>query len=163
MVNAKEHPRHKGYFITPCGDVYYVNGYKYRKSQEALCKQLSKDGYLRVKVFGQYRGLHRLLAETYLEKGEHHTQVNHKDLNKANNSLSNLEWCTQRENLLHAMRGNVHNMGICPVTAIPLEGAVGHYFPSQSAAGRAGFTQANIAKVLVGDRPRHKGFFWVKS
>jgi hypothetical protein len=43
--------------------------------------------------------IHRLVAETFLQ-GEGH--INHKDGNKQNNNLSNLEFCTSRENLRHA-------------------------------------------------------------
>lgn len=46
--------------------------------------------------------VHRLVAETFLEKPEGKTEINHKDGNKLNNNINNLEWVTQRENLIHA-------------------------------------------------------------
>ena len=47
---------------------------------------------------------HRLVAETFLQKIEGKSQVNHKDLNKLNNKLSNLEWCSHKENIDHSRK-----------------------------------------------------------
>ena len=47
--------------------------------------------------------IHRLVAETFLEKPEYAEEVNHKDGNKLNNNVENLEWVTQRENNIHSI------------------------------------------------------------
>ena len=46
--------------------------------------------------------VHRLVAETFLDKVPGKTVVNHKDCNRLNNAVSNLEWCTPLENTQHA-------------------------------------------------------------
>ena len=51
--------------------------------------------------------LHRLLAETFIPNPDNKATVNHIDGNKENNSLDNLEWCTQSENNLHAIKNNL--------------------------------------------------------
>ena len=51
--------------------------------------------------------LHRLLAQAFLHKPEGKDHVNHKDGNKLNNSLSNLEWCTHQENMVHAYKAGL--------------------------------------------------------
>lgn len=47
--------------------------------------------------------VHRLVAETFLGVPDGALEVNHKDGDKLNNNLDNLEWVTQKENLIHAM------------------------------------------------------------
>lgn len=46
--------------------------------------------------------IHRLVAETFLENPENKLEVNHKDSNRANNSVDNLEWVTKSENIQHS-------------------------------------------------------------
>ena len=58
--------------------------------------------YLRVTLYpsGKTYTVHKLVATTFLEKGDA-TQVNHKDGNKENNRVSNLEWCDGSWNSKH--------------------------------------------------------------
>ena len=51
------------------------------------------------------RYIHRLVAIAFIENVYNHPQVNHKDENKANNQVSNLEWCSDSYNLSYGMRG----------------------------------------------------------
>ena len=60
-------------------------------------------GYKKVKLRG-YDGktkmysVHRLVAETFIPNPHNYPQVNHKDENKSNNNVDNLEWCTAKYN-----------------------------------------------------------------
>lgn len=51
---------------------------------------------------GSVRRIHRIVAETFLPNPNNLTDVNHKDGDKSNNKLDNLEWCDRSDNIKHA-------------------------------------------------------------
>lgn len=59
-------------------------------------------GYKQVNIDGQLKYIHRLVAEQFIPNPKRKPQVNHKDGNKLNNSITNLEWVTISENIKHA-------------------------------------------------------------
>lgn len=63
---------------------------------------MSNSGYKMIRTQNKDWYLHRLLAEHFIPNPENKPQVNHIDGNKLNNSLDNLEWVTQSENMRHA-------------------------------------------------------------
>nr|DAV06100.1 MAG TPA: homing endonuclease [Bacteriophage sp.] len=79
-------------------------------SNKFLKPRLSMDGYERVALCDkgkryEYR-IHRLVAEAFIENPENKPQINHKDFNKRNNFINNLEWCTNLENVHYSMYNN---------------------------------------------------------
>lgn len=99
----------KNYLISTDGDVFSL------KSNSFISPHILKIGYrvFDYNFFGKrkVKYVHRAVAELYLKNPDNKKEVNHKDGNKLNNSLSNLEWCTHRENILHA-----HKIGLCKTT-----------------------------------------------
>lgn len=79
-------------------------------SNKFLKPRLSMDGYERVALCDkgkryEYR-VHRLVAEAFIENSENKPQINHKDFNKRNNVVNNLEWCTNLENVHYSINNN---------------------------------------------------------
>lgn len=58
--------------------------------------------------------LHRLIAIAFIENKNNKPYINHKDGNKLNNSIENLEWCTCRENTMHALNIGLRKYIIAP-------------------------------------------------
>jgi len=72
-------------------------------------------GYLRVQINKKKLFIHKLVAEKYIPNPENKPQVNHKDGNKLNNCVDNLEWVTNQENRNHAVKKGLHLFGEkCP-------------------------------------------------
>ena len=78
------------------------------KSGRILKPFPNRGGYLRHKLYGYDKKknlpLHRIIATAFIDNPDEKPCVNHIDENKLNNDLSNLEWCTVRENLIHGTR-----------------------------------------------------------
>ena len=66
----------------------------------------SHNGYRIVCLKGKMFRVHRLVAETFLNNIDNLPYVNHKDENKENNNVENLEWCTASYNLNYGDRNN---------------------------------------------------------
>lgn len=99
------------YFVDEHGIVYTKR--RRGTSGGILPQRINSVGYLRVDLQkGKDKKsvlVHRLVANAYIPKVEGCDFVNHKDGNKLNNNVENLEWCNRSENMLHAYsKGLIH-------------------------------------------------------
>ena len=82
--------------------VKYSNGRIHLHKGKVLSPIKDKDGYLQVNLC--YNGkihqikVHRIVAQAFIPNPNNLPQVNHKDEDKTNNSVDNLEWCTVKYN-----------------------------------------------------------------
>ena len=81
-------------------DKYVKSGYgSYRlRKGKILSPGIRPDGYLVVSLQYKMFRVHRLVAQAFILNPDNLSQVNHKDENKANNRVDNLEWCDSKYN-----------------------------------------------------------------
>lgn len=88
-----------GYYAKDNGEIWSVK----RGTPRRLIPTLDRKGYERVKLslngVQHTTTVHRLIAKTFIPNPNNKPQVNHKDENKRNNNVNNLEWCTCLENI----------------------------------------------------------------
>lgn len=95
-MNLKEIKGYNGkYLISDCGKVFNS------KTSKQVAQNKNTRGYLTVNLNNNTKIVHRLVADAFIENKLSKPYVNHIDTNKLNNHYTNLEWCTQRENVKH--------------------------------------------------------------
>lgn len=103
----KSVPEYTGYY--ECDE--YGNFYSLRTGKK-LAKVVNSYGYQQVTLSREgtaktYRA-HKLIARAFLGEPVLHEEVNHKDGNKQNNNVSNLEWCSRKQNAKHAVANGLY-------------------------------------------------------
>ena len=142
------------YAVTEEGQVWSY------KSKKFLSPADNGHGYLQVglRKDGKTKMLrvHRLVAEAYIPNPEGKKDVNHKDGNRGNNNINNLEWATRKENCNYEIhkdyKGNLTKIR-CVET--------GEVYESQAAAAReTGIGRYNINNVITGKQKTAGGYHW---
>ncbi|MCI0374689.1 NUMOD4 domain-containing protein [Lacticaseibacillus paracasei] len=103
--------------------------------------------------------VHRLVAIAFLDNPDNLPEINHKDEDKANNVVSNLEWCSSEYNANYGTRNE--RMAKAKERPIYVVSGSGHrYFfnSTKKASELLGLNQSNVSKCLRGKVKHHHGF-----
>lgn len=145
---------------------------KNNKTGRILKTQLNDRGYevVRVSINRVKRTfrVHRLVAIYFVDNPEYKEQVNHIDSNKRNNRYDNLEWCSNKENVHHAIKHGLwnsvyngtlkeNNRRKKKIIAKNIDNKEEKIFESVADAERY-FNTRHITDVLKGKRSQAKGY-----
>lgn len=142
-----------------------VRSFKF--GNERILKQSKNSwGYLYVglsKNGKQYmKRVHRLVAQAFLPNPQNLSQVNHKDENKENCKVDNLEWCNSSFNINYLSRNNRVAKALSKkVLQYSIESVlIKEWLSTCEIERQLGFSQANISKCCRGERKTAYGFIW---
>ncbi len=145
------------YQISSNGRVKNRNGrvLKISKQNGYICVTLSYD--YKIKRFL----VHRLVALAFIPNSDSKPFINHKNRNKTDNRVENLEWVTSKENAQHAIETGMKNGRIKAVEQVDKCGNVIQEFESASEASRkTGINRRAICNVCIGRSKTAGGYFW---
>lgn len=177
MINNEEevwksHPDIVGIEVSTFGNVRTLdrvvsseNGTRFLKGR-VLKQSKNNRGYpmVHIPIDGKptTKLVHRLVAQTFLSNPDNFPEVNHKDCDRTNSNVENLEFCTPKYNSQY--RENFGKSLGSPVFAISLSTLEVLHFCSQGEAGRIlGVSQGNINMAIKGKRSYAGGFLFVNE
>ena len=110
--------------------------------------------------------VHRLVALNFIPNPDNLPEINHKDENKKNNNIDNLEWCDRKYNVNYGTciervaKANTNGKKSKKVLQLSLTGELIREWPSMMEAHRNGFTFSAISRCCRGKKKSYKGFQW---
>ena len=150
------------YQVSNLGNVKSLH-YNNTNKEKVLKTVLHKDGYLFVSLgYGKTRAIHRLVAETFLPNPDNMPVVNHKDENKQNNSVDNLEWCSYEYNSNYGTNAErIAKNESKPINQYDLQGNFIKSWNSGTEIKRTlGYSNGNICNCCRGKQKTAYGYKW---
>ena len=152
----------EGYYVSNLGRVKSCK----RKSETFIAIKDDRNGYLIVKLWKnnkQYSNkVHRLVAEAFIPNPNNLRDVNHKDENKYNNNVSNLEWLDHKDNInfgTHNERANKTKSK--PILQLSLDGVfINEFYSSYEAQRQLDISESSINQCCNGKRKTAGGYIW---
>lgn len=154
------------------------NSIKFNYKSKLLKPANNKDGYLQVGLSKNCKTnsycVHALLAKAFILNPENKPTVNHKDGNKHNNHIDNLEWATKSEQAIHSLKNNLRTMpnvwqgkfgskhcaskGVSQYTKNNVH--IKDYGSIIEASNKLKIDSGTISKVCKGKKKSAGGFIW---
>lgn len=107
--------------------------------------------------------VHRLVADAFLSNTYQLPTINHKDGNKLNNCVENLEWCSYAQNNIHALANGLRRPRGTPIRQLDFDGNVLCEYKSESEAARvSGVSRNTISHCVNGRSQSAGGYKWEK-
>ena len=152
----------------------YFKGFSYVRPGKVLKARKNMCGYLTVPICINKKtksiSVHRLVAKTFIENKYNLPQVNHIDENKLNNSINNLEWCTEQYNMNYnnlvsrrAFKQRTTNSRCKKIISIDSAGKETEYISIRGAARELNLNQANIQAAIKYSRRCGRLYWKIKN
>ena len=151
------------YQVSNYGRVKSLN-YRHTGKERLLKPMIHTKGYFLVWLCNKQNKLysiHRLVAEAFIPNPYNLPQVNHKDEDKTNNHVDNLEWCSLLYNIRYGtgLKRKITNR--CKkVYQYTLDGELVKEWESISECSINGFDLGAVFSCCKGERKTHKGYIW---
>ena len=165
----KDIPGYEGlYQVSNLGQVRSLN-YAKKKGNIKLLKSRKSSGYIRVTLVkhGKHKCffVHRLVALCFIENPLNYPIINHKDENKENNRVDNLEWCSFWYNTNYGSRNEKvaeklrkHEEKWVAVNCYNLQGNFIKYYRSMLETKKDGFNPSGVSHCCRGIAKTHHGY-----
>ena len=146
------------YQVSNLGNVKSLGNDKTRKEKIRILTKNKKNGYLFLILSkeGKHKRyyIHRLVAQAFIDNPNNLPEVNHKDEDKTNNHVTNLEFCDRKYNVNYGTRTEKTSKQVLCVET----GKV--YYSAYEVERQLGFARSNISSACNGRIKQAYGYTW---
>lgn len=146
-------------------------GCSWLRKGQILSPYIDRFGYEKVTLCDSqssvHKLVHRLVAQAFIPNPCNYSQINHKDEDKCNNNIDNLEWCSPKYNSNYGSRKDRLSKRLKqvkvgkPIAQYSLNGDfIRTYKNAEEAASVNNFWRTNISACCCGSKKTAHGYMW---